>query len=62
MERIISEIFDFKSKKIKVIKQDAFSCNNCIFNKSNRCVNQKLSCVPEERKDNKSVIYENINL
>lgn len=62
MERIISEIFYFKSKKIKVIKQDAFSCNNCIFNKGNRCVNQKLSCVPEERKDNKSVIYENINL
>lgn len=62
MERIISEIFYFKSKKIKVIKQDAFSCKNCIFNRSNRCENQKLSCLPEERRDNKSVIYENINL
>lgn len=62
MERIISEIFYFKSKKIKVIKQDAFSCTNCIFNKSHRCENQKLSCLPEERRDNKSVIYENINL
>lgn len=62
MERIISEIFYFKSKKIKVIKQDTFSCKNCIFNKHHRCVNQKLNCISEERKDNKSVIYENINL
>ena len=62
MERIISEIFYFKSKKIKVIKQDSFSCKNCVFNKSHRCENQKLSCTPEERRDNKSVIYENINL
>lgn len=62
MEKIISEIFYFKSKKIKVIKQDAFSCKNCIFNKGNRCENRKLSCIPEERRDNKSVIYENINL
>lgn len=62
MERIISEIFYFKSKKIKVIKQDSFSCKNCISNKSHRCENQKLSCIPEERRDNKSVIYENINL
>lgn len=62
MERIISEIFYFKSKKIKVIKQDAFSCKNCIFNKHHRCENYKLSCIPEERRDNKSVIYENINL
>lgn len=62
MERIISEIFYFKSEKIKVIKQDAFSCKNCIFNKLHRCENQNLSCIPEERRDNKSVIYENINL
>lgn len=62
MERIISEIFYFKSKKIKVIKQDSFSCKNYIFNKSHHCENQKLSCIPEERRDNKSVIYENINL
>lgn len=62
MERIISEIFYFKSKKIKVIKQDIFSCKNCIFNKHHRCVNQKLNCISEERRDNKSVIYENINL
>lgn len=62
MERIISEIFYFKSKKIKVIKQDVFSCKNCIFNKHHRCENYKLSCIPEERRDNKSVIYENINL
>lgn len=62
MERIISEIFYFKSKKIKVIKQDIFSCKNCIFNKHHRCENYKLSCTPEERRDNKNVIYENINL
>lgn len=62
MERIISEIFYFKSKKIKVTQQDIFSCKNCVFNKRDRCENQKLSCISEERKDNKSVIYENINL
>lgn len=62
MERIISEIFYFKSKKIKVIKQDVFSCKNCIFNKGNCCENQKLNCRSEDRQDHKSVIYENINL